>query len=104
MVLSGMLLWFTLLPSGLEQPLVQAVCGCRLSVVEAYGIISCSTLLCRRAVRTWRSGLCLRPCIFQSLVYGCCLWSTAYGFFGTRGLREALDEFQHFLLCGELES
>ena len=28
MVLFGLLLWFTLLPSGLEQPLVQAVHGC----------------------------------------------------------------------------
>ena len=82
MVLSGMLLWFTLLLSGLEQPLVQAVHGCCLSVLEAYGRIICSTLPCGRVVRTWKSsGLCLRPCIFQSLVYGCCLW-TACGFAG----------------------
>ena len=51
------------------------LCGCRLSVLEAHGRISCSTLPCRRVVRTWKSGLRLRPCIFQSLVYGCCLWS-----------------------------
>ena len=46
------------------------------------------------------------------LVNGCCLWSTAYGFFGTRALlgstvdtrlREVLDTFQHFLRCGELQ-
>ena len=47
----------TLLHSGLEQPLVQAVHGCCLSVLEAYGRISCSTWSPRRAVRTWN--LCI---------------------------------------------
>ena len=49
MVLPGLLLWFTLLPNGFEQPLVQTVLG-RLSV----------------AIRTWKIGLRLRPRIFQS--------------------------------------
>ena len=34
-VLPGLLLWFTLLPCGLEQPLVQAVRGCR--ALSAFG-------------------------------------------------------------------
>ena len=40
--LPGLLLWFTLLPSGLEQLLVQAVLGYQ-SVMEAFGRISSST-------------------------------------------------------------
>ena len=39
--------------------------GC-LSVMEAFGRISSSSLPLRRAVRNWKSGLCLRPRIFQS--------------------------------------
>ena len=42
MVLPGLLLWFTLLPSGLEQLLVQTVLGYQ-SVMEAFGRISSST-------------------------------------------------------------
>ena len=47
------------------------------------------------------------------LVCGCGLWSTACWILGRvrclfqqwiHVLREALDEFQHFLRCGELES
>ena len=54
MVLAGTFFsWFTLLRSGLEQPSVQAARGCRLSAMEAYGRISCSTWPLRRAIRTW---------------------------------------------------
>ena len=64
----------------LEQPLVQAVRGCRLSAVEAFGRISSSTLLalprCSH-LENWTLLLC--PRIFQLiLAYGCCLWSAAY--------------------------
>ena len=84
-VLPGLLLWFTLLPSGLEQLLVQTVRGSRLSVMEAFGRISSSTLPPRRAIRTWKFGLCLRPRFFQSFW---CL-GVACGvrrIFGTRAL------------------
>ena len=102
----------------LEQPLVQAVRGCRLSVMEAFGRISSSTLpaLSRCShLEIWTLLLC--PRIFQLvLVYGCRLWSTAYWIFREilralhlvrqwiHVLREALEEFTHFLRCGELES
>ena len=39
---------------GYSQPLVQAVRGSRLSVMEAFPLLRC---LPRRAVRTWKSGL-----------------------------------------------
>ena len=44
----------------------EAVHGCRPPATEAYGRISSSTLPLRRAVRTRKSGLCLRPRTFQS--------------------------------------
>ena len=47
MVLPGLLLWFTLLPSGLEQLLVQTVLGCQ-SVIEAFGRISSSACFSSR--------------------------------------------------------
>ena len=78
MVLPGLLLWFTLLPSGLEQPLVQAVLGYQ-SVMEAFGRISSSTW----PVSPRRSHLEIwtlpSPSYFSVLlVFGCCLWGTSY--------------------------
>ena len=68
----------------------------------------------RRAVCTWKTGLCLCPRIFQSFwCMGVACGVRRVGFSGRvrclvqqwmHVLREALDEFQHFLLCGELES
>ena len=79
--LNGMLLWFTLLPSGLEQPLVQAVRGCR--ALSAYSPRICQSLF-------WCMGV---ACGVQRI-----------GFFGRvrymvqqwiHVLREALDDFFH---------
>ena len=103
------LLWFTLLPSGSERPLVQAVHGCCLSVLEASGRISCSTCCVSRCshLEIWTLPSPSYPSVL--LVYGCCLLSTSYlgrvrclGRQWIHVLREALDEFQHFLHCGEL--
>ena len=59
----------------------------RLSVMEACGRISSSTLPPRRAVRTWKSGLCLRPRILQSFwCMGVACGVRRIGFFGTRAL------------------
>ena len=64
-----------------------------------------------RAIRTWKSGLCLALVSFSPSVFGCCLWSTSY--FGTLALlgstvdtclREAIGEFHIFSTCGELRS
>ena len=93
--------------------IVQAVRGCRLSVMEAFGRISSSALLASSRcshLEIWT--LRLRPRFFQLvMVFGCCLWSTAYWIF-REILRaphlvrlwkhEALGEFQHFLRCCEL--
>ena len=60
----------------LEQPLVQAVHGCRLSAMEAFG----ACLAALFALENWTLLLC--PCIFQLiLAFGCCLWSIAYWIF-----------------------
>ena len=65
----------------LEQPLVQAARGCRLSVMEAFGQFNLLPLC--RAVRTWKSGhfflalVSLSPCP----VFGCCLWCAAFWIF-----------------------
>ena len=68
-------------PSGLEQPLVQAVRGCR--ALSAYGSFwknSSSPLSrCKRCshMEIWT----LRPSpsfLSVLLVFGCCLWSTSY--------------------------
>ena len=54
MVLAGAFFsWSTVFLCGLEQPLVQAVHGCCLSVLEACGRISCSSWPPRRVIRTW---------------------------------------------------
>ena len=88
---------------------VQTVLGSRLSVMEAFGRISCSTWPHRRCshLDTWilPSPLYLSVLV---LVYG--LWSTAYGFFGTRALLgSTVDTCStgglgriFFLRCGEL--
>ena len=110
-ILSRLLLFFTLSPSGLEQPMVQAVHGCCLSVLEASGRISCSTCCMSRCsyLEIWT--LPSPSYLSVILVYGCCLWSTSYS--GRvrclvqqwiHVLWEAVDESQHFLRCGELES
>ena len=62
-----MVSWF-----GVLVEVVKTLRGSRLSVLEAYGRIPFPLLPCCRVVCTWKSGLCLRPCIFQSLVIGCC--------------------------------
>ena len=87
-----------------EQPLVQTVLG-RLSVMDAFGRISSSTCLCR-AVRTWNSGLRLRPRIFQS--FGVWVLPVEYAVFSGRVrclvpqwihvLREAFGEFHMLML------
>ena len=67
----------------LEQPVVQAVHGCRLSAMEAFGRTSSSALpalpRCSH-LENWTP--LLWSCIFQLiLAFGCCLWSTAYWIF-----------------------
>ena len=102
----------------LEQPPVQAVRGCRLSVMKALRRISSSTLpaLPRRShLESWTFLLC--PRIFQLvLAFGCWMWVQRLGFFGRFCvLATWLDSgymfferlwtnFSHFLRCGELES
>ena len=92
-------LWFAPLVYPLTQWLGAAAgAGCaRVLLVSLGGLWknSCSTLLCRRVVRNWKSGLCLRPCIFQFLVCGCCFWSTAYGFLGR--VRQLVQQWIHAL-------
>ena len=75
-VLPGLLLWSTLLPSSLEQLLVQTVLGYPSvwRLLEEFPLLRAL----RRAIRTWKSGHCHRPCIFSPSVFGCCLWSTLY--------------------------
>ena len=104
--------------SGLPSyPVARSSRWCRLCTGAACqpwrssGRISCSTCYVSRCshleIWTLPSPLCLSVL----LVYGCCLWSTSYS--GRvrclvqqwiHVLWEALDEFQHFLRCGELES
>ena len=89
-VLSGLLLWFTLFPRGLEQPAWCRLCaGAALcQPTEAFGTFPHPRRVVARAVRTWKFGLRdLCPHIFSPcLVFRCCLWSTSYWFFGTRAL------------------
>ena len=77
--------WSTLLHSGLEQLLVQTVHGCCLSVLEAYGRISCSTWSPRRAIRTWNLCNVSVSLYLAVLVLGVLvllLTSTKIGFWG----------------------
>ena len=71
MVLPGLLLWFTLLPSGLEQLLVQTVLGYQ-SVMEAFGRISSST--------------CFSPHYSHFLSFGVWVLPLEFVVFGTRAL------------------
>ena len=105
MVLSGMLLWFTLLPTGLEQPLVQAVRGVPLaSRGGSSGRISSSAVPVLPRCSHFEFRTSPSPSYLSVLLYGCCLWSTSYWFFGTRALLgstvdtlwEVLDEFHLF--------
>ena len=63
---------------GCSQPLVPAVLGSRPSVMEPFGKISSSSAL--------------------PVSSPCCTWKWIHV------PREALDEFQYFLRCGEIES
>ena len=109
MVLPGLLLWFALLPSGLEQPLVQTVFWPPVS----YGGFWKNFLFyvpLRRAVRTWKSGHLLRPRVFQSFGVWCCLWSTSYfrdacaAWFNSGNIvyGRLWTNFTYFPRCGEL--
>ena len=64
---------------GYSHPLVQAVRGSRLSVMEAFGRIFCSALpASSRCSQLGNWTLRLRPRFFKLvMVFGCCLWSTA---------------------------
>ena len=108
MVLPGLLLWFTLLPSGLEQLLVLTVLWPPVSHGGFWKNFLFYVPL-RRAVRTWKSGLCLCPRIFQS--FGVWVLPVEYVVFSGRvcclvqqwfyNLREALEEFHIFSTCGD---
>ena len=102
MVLPVLLLWFTILPSGLEQLLVQTVLGYQ-SVMEAFGRISSSTF----APGTLDFAFALVS--FSPSVFGCCLWSTLYSGHvlclvqqWVHVLREAFGELHIFSTCGAL--
>ena len=91
----------------------QTLLGCCWSVMETFGRISCFTWPLSRCshLRIWTLP---SPSVHAAcLVFGCCLWSTAYGFSGTLALlgstvdtclREALVNFQYFLRWSGLES
>ena len=93
----------------LEQPLVQTVLGGCLSVMEALGRISSSTLAgssrCSH-LENWTLLLC--PRIIQLiLAYGCCPWSTSYRFrdacaaWFNSGYCGTSSVFQEFGMCTE---
>ena len=99
----------------LEQPLVQTVPGSRLSVMEAFEESPLPRCLPRRAVRTWKtghfsfalesfrpSGVWVLPVEYVVLDFSGRVRCLAHQWIHV--LREALDEFHHFLRCGELES
>ena len=87
-----LLLWFTLLPSGLEQLLVQTVLG-RLSVMEAFGIWilpSPSYLSVLRCLGVGSGARCIRDaCLVQQWIHV---------------LRVAFGELHIFSTCGALRS
>ena len=62
-------------------PVVWSSCWCRLCLATSpsWRLLEEFPLLrvLRRAIRTWKSGHCLRPRIFSPSVFGCCLWSTS---------------------------
>ena len=74
MVLPGLLLWFTLLPSGLEQLLVQTVLGYP-SVMEAFGRISFYVPFAALFAHG-NLDIAFTLVSFSPSVFGCCLWST----------------------------
>ena len=75
-VLPGLLLWSTLLPSGLEQP-VLTVLGYQ-SVMEAFGRISSSTCPLPALFAHGNLDIAFTPRIFQSFGVWGVLWSTLY--------------------------
>ena len=82
-MLFGLLLWFTFLPCGSEQPLVQAVHGCRLSAMEAFGRIPCYRCCVSRCSHLENWTLLLRLRIFQHiLAFGCACGVQRIGFLG----------------------
>ena len=78
-VLPGLLLWYTLLPSGSEQPLVQTVRS------VSHGGFWENFPLLRAFVALFAPGnldsSTFALVSFSSLVFGCCLWSTSYWIF-----------------------
>ena len=100
----------------LEQPLVQAVHGCRLSAMEAFGRTSSSTCLPCRVVRTWNldtsplplylsaySGVWVLPVEYSVLDFSGDPASTSLGSTVDTCHSMALEEFTYFQCCGELE-
>ena len=79
MVLPGLLLWYTLLPSFLEQPLVQTVRS------VSHGGFWENFPLLRAFVALFALENLHSPTFalvsFTSSVFGCCLWSTSYWIF-----------------------
>ena len=69
-------------------PVVWSSCWCRLCLATSpsWRLLEEFPLLraLRRAIRTWKSGLCLRPRIFQS--FGVWVLPLEYVVFGTRAL------------------
>ena len=71
--------WSTLLRSGWSSRWCRLCLGAACQswrLLEEFPLLRC---LPHRAVRTWKSGLCLRPRIL--LVLGCCLWSKSHWIF-----------------------
>ena len=106
-VLPGLLLWFTLLPSGLEQLLVQTVLGYQ-SVMEAFGRISSSTCPLPRyshlEIWTWPSPLYLSVLCLGVASGARCIRDACLVQQWIHVLREAFGELHTFSSCGELRS
>ena len=94
-------------------PVAWSSCWCRLCLATSpsWRLLEEFPLLraLRRAIRTWKSGLCLRPRIFSPSVFGCCLWSTLYSGHvfclvqqWIHVQREAFGELHIFSTCGAL--
>ena len=106
MVFPDLLLWFTLLPSGLEQLLVQTVLGYQ-SVMEAFGRISSSTCPSPRYshLEIWTlpspSYLSVLRCL--GVAFGVrCIRDACLVQQWIHVLREAFGELHIFSTCGAL--
>ena len=106
---------FLVCSSGLPSyPVAWSSCWCRLCLAcQSWRLLEEFPLPCAlRAIRTWKSPLCLRPRFFQS--FGVWVLPLEYVEFSGRVLclvqqwihvlREAIGELHIFSPCGELRS